>query len=115
MEKAGQSAALRSISKNDDQGFFGEVGGKGIVKDLNVSGSVNAGGTSFNTGGIAGNVEGKITGCTFSGTVTGVSDVGGIAGQLGLNAQISQCRSSAAVTGNRAHRRYHGIGIIRNC
>ena len=88
------------VSENDDQGFFGEVGGKGIVKDLNVSGSVNAGGTSYNTGGIAGNVEGKITGCTFSGTVTGVSDVGGIAGQLGLNAQISQCRSSAAVTGN---------------
>lgn len=93
-------SSLAIVSKNDDQGFFGEVGGKGIVKDLNVSGSVNAGGTSCNTGGIAGNVKGKITGCTFSGTVTGVSDVGGIAGQLGLNAQISQCRSSAAVTGN---------------
>lgn len=91
---------LAIVSESDDQGFFGEVGGKGIVRDLNVSGNIQAGGTSCNTGGIAGNVEGKITGCTFSGTVTGVSDVGGIAGQLGLNAQISQCRSSAAVTGN---------------
>lgn len=83
----------------DDQGLFGSIDGKGTVKNLNLSGNIKVSGSASNTGGIAGYTEGKIVGCTFSGSIEGISEVGGIAGQLGLNGKISQCRNSAALTG----------------
>lgn len=87
----------------DEQGFFGNIGGKGVVEKLNVTGNVTVTGDgAISTGGIAGYLEGKITNCTFSGIVMGVQDVGGIVGQSSLNSVISQCSNQAVVTGKES-------------
>lgn len=89
------------ISSSDEQGFFGNIGGKGEVKNLTISGSVTVTGEDVvSAGGLAGYLEGKITDCSFSGRVSGIRDVGGIVGQAGLNSEISRCINSGRVTGN---------------
>ncbi len=90
---------LNINSEKDEQGLFGNVGGKGIIKNLKVSGNIYVSGNGIITGGIAGYLDGKITGCEFGGNVSGNSDVGGIAGQIGKDAQIIESRNTAAVYG----------------
>lgn len=83
------------------QGFFGVIGGNGEVKYLTVSGTVACtGDTATAIGGIAGYVEGRISGCNFEGSVSGYSQVGGIAGLIGLHGMVTECRNTAAVDGN---------------
>ena len=86
-------------SSNDEQGLFGNVGGKGEVKNLSVAGKINVTGDAIATGGIVGYLEGGISNCSFDGTVNGVRDVGGIAGQAGLNSNINQCINTAKIIG----------------
>lgn len=96
-------SGFRLSSSGDEQGFFGNIGGKGEVKDLHVSGSVDvSGGEAIAAGGIAGFTEGRITGCSFEGSVSGVSDVGGIAGQNGEAGVISRCVNTAPVKGSES-------------
>lgn len=81
-------------------GFFGAVGGKGVVKSLGVDGNINASGENADSvGGIVGFTEGKITDCSFGGTVNGHNNVGGIAGITGLNGKIYRCENKAEVMG----------------
>lgn len=89
-----------SSTGRSEQGFFGHVAGSAEVKNLTVSGAVEATGESaISIGGIAGYVEGKVSGCTFNGSVSGHTQVGGIAGTIGLHGMVSECRNTAAVTG----------------
>lgn len=84
-----------------EQGFFGVVGGNGQVKNLHVSGTVNAtGDNALAIGGIAGTVEGEILGCTFSGSVSGTAQVGGIVGMIDLHGMVKECRNTASVSGS---------------
>lgn len=93
-------SGLKINSAKDEQGFFGNVGSNGEVKNLSLSGTVNVTGDgTISTGGIAGYLEGRITDCSFSGTVNGVQNVGGIVGQSGLNSNISRCINNAIITG----------------
>lgn len=83
------------------QGFFGNVGGKGVVRNLNVSGTVEISGNSGDMiGGIAGFVEGCVEGCHFDGHVAGHTQVGGVAGTIGLHGSVKECRSTATVYGS---------------
>lgn len=82
-----------------EQGFFGNIDGKGTVKNMKISGDIKAAGDSLSTGGIAGYLEGKIIYCEYSGSVSGGMYVGGITGQTGLNAKVTECRNTAAVSG----------------
>lgn len=99
----GNGKTISNLTVNasaDEQGFFGNIGKKGEVKRLSVSGNVNiTDENALSTGGIAGYLEGKITACTFSGCVNGIHDVGGIVGQAGLNSVVSQCTNTARITG----------------
>lgn len=85
--------------EKNEQGFFGNIDGKGTVKNLKISGDINVTGDSLSTGGIAGYLEGKIIYCEYSGSVSGGMYVGGITGQTGLNAKVTECRNTAAVSG----------------
>lgn len=84
-----------------EQGFFGNIDGKGTVKNLKISGDINVTGDSLSTGGIAGYLEGKIIYCEYSGSVSGGMYVGGITGQTGLNAKVTECRNTASVVGTQ--------------
>ena len=89
----------------DEVGFFGLIGAVGKVQKLHVQGTVKATGTANQTGGIAGvmsDTEGvaSITDCTFEGTVSGGSQVGGIVGSVGLNNKVERCGSDATVSGS---------------
>lgn len=86
-------------SEKNEQGFFGNIDGKGTVKNLKVSGDIKVTGDSLSTGGIVGYLEGKIIYCEYSGSVSGVMYMGGITGQTGLNAKVTECRNTAAVSG----------------
>ena len=89
----------------DEVGFFGLIGAGGKVQKLHVQGTVKAAGTANQTGGIAGvmsDTEGvaSIMDCTFEGTVSGGSQVGGIVGSVGLNNKVERCGSDATVSGS---------------
>lgn len=85
-----------------EQGFFGNIDGKGTVKNLKVSGDIQMTGDSLSTGGIAGYLEGKVIYCEYSGSVSGDMFVGGITGQTGLNAKVTECRNAASVAGTQS-------------
>ena len=89
----------------DEVGFFGLIGAGGKVQKLHVQGTVKSTGTANQTGGIAGvmsDTEGvaSIMDCTFEGTVSGGSQVGGIVGSVGLNNKVERCGSDATVSGS---------------
>lgn len=89
----------------DEVGFFGLIGAGGKVQKLHVQGTVKATGTANQTGGIAGVMSdtedvASITDCTFEGTVSGGSQVGGIVGSVGLNNKVERCGSDATVSGS---------------
>ena len=94
---------FRLSSSGNEQGFFGNVGGKGEVKDLHLSGTVEViGSSAIATGGIAGFAEGRVTGCSFEGSVNGSQDVGGIVGQIGESGVVSQCINTGEVKGSES-------------
>lgn len=62
------------------QGFFRFIQEEGLVKNLNVQGSVNPENIRTEIGGLAGSNYGTIDNCSFSGEVRGLERVGGVAG-----------------------------------
>ena len=83
------------------RGLFAAIN-QAAIRNLNVSGTVNS--TVSYVGGIVGKVQaGTIENCSFSGSVTGGGDTGGIAGGLNSNnVTISGCVNAADVTGTTA-------------
>ena len=95
---------LKITSTKDETGFFGLIAGGGKVKSLNLSGTVTVTGEVSQTGGIAGAMEdvekaSSITDCSFSGSVSGNIQVGGIVGCVGLHNNVERCSNTAAVSG----------------
>jgi len=80
-------------------GFFRFVQAGAIVKNMNVEGRIEPEMNAESFGGIAGENHGTITGCTFSGTVSGSVEIGGIVGCNGSEGLVEDCRSLAAVSG----------------
>ncbi len=114
---------LKLTSAESETGFFGLILGGGKVSGLHLSGSVTATGDVSQTGGIAGAMDDKesaasITDCSFSGSVSGAIQVGGIVGCVGLNNKVERCANSAAVTGTEQIGGISGAnsyGNIRYC
>lgn len=73
-------------------GLFGNV--CGTVKNLGIVGT-NING-NYNSGGVAGLVNGNITNCYSTGTVNGAYITGGIAGRV--NGSVTNCYSTTTVT-----------------
>lgn len=61
-------------------GFFRQVLEGGTVRDLHIVGEVIPSGSGEAVGGIVGKNSGTLSACSFSGTVSGIRSVGGIAG-----------------------------------
>lgn len=111
----------------DSSGLFGTIGYSGTLNNEKENGKVMllaANGdivsSSFDAGGICGNLSaGEIYGCSFTGTVKG-SMVGGISGAAGQHTMISQCFFEGDVQGSHAAAGICGmsgavVGSINHC
>ena len=75
---------------------------RGNISNCNLDNTIS--GTFYSIGGVAGwigNSSAKIIGCSIAGSVSGVQFVGGVAG-VTRYATVSQCRTSAQISGNYA-------------
>lgn len=98
-------------------GFFRYIGSMGIVRDLNVHGSIVPTGSASGIGGIAGVNQGMILHCSYTGSVKGKDETGGIAGYNTETGMILNCVNDAMVlatdqTGGIAGR---NEGLIADC
>ncbi len=90
-------SGLKLSGEGSVKGLFRYVEKNGIVKNLNVSGSVMPGGSAAKCGGIAGVNRGRIVSCEFSGIVKGTASCGGITGRNEESGLIVNCVSGGAV------------------
>lgn len=98
-------------------GFFRYIGSMGLVRDLNVHGSITPTGSASMIGGIAGVNQGMILNCSYTGNVRGKNEVGGIAGYNAETGMILNSTNYAMVlatdqTGGIAGR---NEGLISDC
>lgn len=108
----GNGSKISGLYINDDtrtnSGLFGYVGTNGVIKNLNVEGSVLS--EQF-VGGIAGTNKGTIEKCSFAGSVKGSGIlpeyIGGIAGEN--QGTIRKCVNTAVVEGGEC------VGGIAGC
>lgn len=80
-------------------GLFATLTEGGEIKNLKLSAVIAPEGDKGCVGGIVGDNYGKIENCSFSGTVIGACDVGGIAGINRVSGSISGCVSDAEIIG----------------
>ncbi|MDD5864707.1 MAG: hypothetical protein PUD80_08760 [Firmicutes bacterium] len=110
-------SGLNITADGSTMGLFRYISKTGVVQDLKVIGSVTPGGSGSSAGGVAGNNAGTIRKCSFSGTVSGVDDVGGIVGVNTVDGIVENCHTGGTVTGS--HRiggiAGHNQGVIRSC
>lgn len=87
------------------------------VKNLSVTGVIQPGGSRTQVGGIAGNNQGNISGCTVNITLSGAEQVGGIVGVNEVLGVIEDCRVSGSIQGNHFAGGIAGEnnGVIRAC
>ena len=77
-------------------GFFGYIIGGGTIKNLTIADSYFKGNNYV--GGVCGYTSGAVSGCSYSGAVTGIECTGGICGQS--QGTVSGCTNRGKVTGN---------------
>lgn len=80
-------------------GFFLETGKDADVHDLNLSGTVATVGDDSVVGGVVGLNRGLLSHCSFSGEVSALRTVGGIAGKNDADGVITACTASGSVRG----------------
>lgn len=116
----GNGYSIRGLNlggKRSTAGLFLKIGEAGEVYDLNVSGNIQPGGDCEAVGGIAAVNEGLIWNCTFSGSVSGRLNTGGIAGTNAAKGQIQGCSVSGSMEGARQTGGIAGTnnGTISDC
>ena len=92
-------SGLAVTGSGNVRGLFRYIQPSGAVRDLHVSGAIDPSDRKNTLGGLAGENQGTITNCTFSGTVSGADSIGGIAGINEAQGQIINCSFSGSVTG----------------
>ena len=98
----GQGHAIRGISISGSlspAGLFGVVQEGGVVRDLRAEGAVTPDGDARNAGGLVGENRGTIENCSFTGTVSGKANIGGIAGANLVAGSILNCQVDGAAAG----------------
>lgn len=93
-------SGLSLTGKDSFAGLFRTVQETGTVENLNVSGEISVTGGEA-VGGIAAVNYGTITGCSFSGSISADTCVGGIVGTNQLGGNIQNCTSAGSVTGDK--------------
>lgn len=109
---------LSSAAARTRVAFFGYTNGA-VIKNVSLQGTVTATGSTTYAAGLVGNATNTtISGCSFSGRVTGKSYVGGIVAYAITNTSVSGCTfdgsiSSGGYTGGIAA--YLNAGNVSNC
>lgn len=116
----GQGHTIHNVSITDSlspAGLFGVVQAGGSVRSLHVVGTVTPSGDGRSVGGIAGENNGAIEKCSFTGTVSGQVYVGGIAGHTGASGSILVCETRGAVIGDSMTGGITGYneGLLADC
>ena len=116
----GQGHTIHNVSITDSlspAGLFGVVQAGGSVRSLHVVGTVTPSGDGRSVGGIAGENNGAIEKCSFTGTVSGQVYVGGIAGHTGASGSILACETRGAVIGGSMTGGITGYneGLLADC
>ena len=97
---------LNFASDGSTIGLFRMVLSTGVVRDLNVAGTITATGNGENIGGVAGINYGIIENCTFGGSISAQKNAGGIAGWNAGGAEIISCSTTGTI---EAYHRSGGI------
>lgn len=116
----GQGHAIRGIRISGSlspAGLFGVVQEGGVIRDLRAEGAVTPEGDARNAGGIAGENRGTIEDCSFTGTVSGKANIGGIAGANMAAGSILHCQASGAAAGETMTGGIAGYneGLVASC
>lgn len=116
----GQGHTIHNVSITDSlspAGLFGVVQAGGSVRSLHVVGAVTPSGDGRSVGGIAGENNGAIEKCSFTGTVSGQVYVGGIAGHTGASGSILACETRGAAIGGSMTGGITGYneGLLADC
>lgn len=108
---------LRVSGSFSPAGLFAVVQEGGILRNLNVEGSVAPDVDSDCVGGIAGENRGLISNCSFTGSVSGTRSVGGVAGKNAASAIIRSSGASGTVFGENMTGGVAGynLGYIGSC
>lgn len=110
-------SGLSVTSAGSAKGLFRYIQDTATVRDLKVEGTVAPTGSRSQVGGIAGSNAGVIENCSFSGTVSGAEDVGGIAGVNLAGGAILDCTAEGTVSGKHFAGGITGKnnGTVRSC
>ena len=104
-----------STSGQSNVGLFATIGAGGIVRNLEVRGSVSG---SNNVGGIAGSIlgTGTVTNSSSFANVNGIDSVGGLVGSNGFGGNIMLSFATGAINGTARAGGLVGVnsGAIRN-
>lgn len=82
-----------------DYGFFRYLQSTAIVRDLTIECVLHAEGSQEEIGIFAGENNGRLENCTARGVLSGLREIGGIAGKNGEDGVIENCVNYATVTG----------------
>ena len=85
-----------------NEGFFRYIQDSATVKNLHIEGTLTPTGTKKNIGGIAGSNSGQIISCSFSGTIEGETNIGGIAGLNEESGSIYSSSAGGSITGTHS-------------
>ena len=99
-------------------GFFRYLQKTAVVDSLHLQGLVQpTQNGSLDIGGLVGINSGKVKDCSFTGTVSGTEQIGGIAGQNKVSGIIEDCTVSGVVYGDHYIGGIAGenLGVIRTC
>ena len=99
----GQGHTISGLTLEGDashMGLFRYVQEGATVKDLTVTGNIDSAGTMSEIGAVVGTNLGTISGCNFSGTISGAYNVGGIAGTNEPTGMIYNCKTEGYTAGD---------------
>lgn len=98
-------------------GLFRYIGSTGVVRDIDVYGSINANGSSSEIGGIVGVNKGMVVHCSFHGSIRGKDYIGGIAGYNMATGIIMNSTNDAVLLGTNSTGGIVGYnaGLVENC
>ena len=105
----GHTISGLQVSGGEYIGLFASVSSGGVVKNLHLAGVTISG--SYNAGGVAGQSEGTILGCTVSGSVTASGPSASAGGIVGLNnGAVIGCMVSGEMKGSKGSGGDHDNG-----
>jgi len=115
----GHTISHLTIAGVSNVGLFGYLASSAEVKDLGVV-DVNITGSGYDVGGLVALNCGAVTQCYSTGSVSGMSYVGGLVGWNDYAGTVSRCYSAGPVSGTGEYSSVGGLvggngGTIRNC